>query len=224
MDSRIVEPGELALFAVLCRAYRPRVLWDVGANMGLYSWLFLSESADNTAILFEPDPDNLALIDRTIEDNGLGRALVKRCAVSDRVGDAVFAVDSRTGHTGHLTTMSIDANNVIQVPLVTLDQMVEEFPPPDILKIDVEGAEGSVMAGGANILKKHQPIVLFECFGGSDAARDMLGDTGYALFNAEDPDASTSDAVNFLALPRDKAGDMDAHRVDWRAEMTERGL
>lgn len=223
-DSRIVEPGELALFAVLCRAYQLRVLWDVGANIGLYSWLFLSSNPDNAAVLFEPDPDNLLLIDRTIEDNRLDRATVRRCAVSDNEGKGAFTVDVATGHTGHLVTSLASAGGTIEVPLVTLDQVARDIPPPDIIKIDVEGAEPQVVAGATVLLNDHQPIILFECFAGSEAATALLGPADYKLFNAEDPDGSIEETVNFLALPNDKAGDMEQRRAEWRDEIRARGL
>jgi FkbM family methyltransferase len=224
IDSRIVEPGELALFAVLCRAYELRVLWDVGANMGLYSWLFLSRDPCAAATMFEPDPDNLALIDRTVETNGLDRVTVVRCAVSDRLGETDFATDPLTGHTGHLADVAVGDAPTIKVPVVTLDHVAADRPPPDIVKIDVEGAEGRVFAGALSLLEKHQPIILFESFGGLTEITSLLTGLGYRIFNGEDPDGSLEAAANFLALPGDKAGDVEARRTEWRAELRARGF
>ncbi len=227
VDSRIVEPGELALFAVLCRAYKPRVLWDVGANMGLYSWLFLSQDPTAVATLFEPDPDNLALIDRTIETNGLDRATIMRCAVSDRVGKTDFEIDPLTGHTGHLAghlASSSDGAETIRVPVVTLDHVAANNPPPDIVKIDVEGAEALVFAGAASLLKDCRPIILFESFEGLKDVNAILVDADYQIFNGEDPDGSVEEAANFLAFPRKKTGDVEARRSEWRDELRARGF
>ena len=224
VDSRIVEPGELALFAVLCRAYKPRILWDIGANVGLYSWLFLSQNPTAAALLFEPDPDNLALLDRTVEDNGLDRATIMRCAVSDHVGEASFEIDAVTGHTGHLGPPSPGVGVTIRVPTVTLDQIATDNPSPDIMKIDVEGAEALVFAGAASLLKSCRPIILFESFGGLRDINEILVDAGYQLFNGEDPDGSVDEAANFLALPRDKMDDMEVRRSEWREELRARGL
>jgi FkbM family methyltransferase len=224
VDSRIVEPGELALFAVLCRAYRPRIFWDVGANMGHYSWLFLSADPTAAAILFEPDPDNLALIDRTIANNSLDRATVRRCAVSDSPGDAVFSLDTKTGHTGHLGANQIRRAGTIRVPTVTLDSTLVHTAPPDIIKIDVEGAEMKVFAGAAGLIRTHRPIILFECFEWPNGAAAILADVGYQIFNGEDPDKPIGDAANFLALPRERAADIQTLRCGWRDELSARGF
>lgn len=224
VDSRIVEPGELALFAVLCRAYKPRVLWDIGANMGLYSWLFLSQDLTAAATLFEPDPDNLALIDRTVKANGLDRATIMRCAAADRVGETDFAIDALTGHTGRLAVSSTKGAATIRVPIVTLDHVAADNPPPDIIKIDVEGAEALVFAGAAALLKSHKPIILFESFDGLQGVHPSLTEAGYQIFNGEDPDGSVEDAANFLALPREKLDDMEARRSEWRDELRARGF
>jgi FkbM family methyltransferase len=52
----------------------------------------------------------------------------------------------------------------IEVRLRTIDALVLEgtIPPPDIVKIDVEGAEYDVLAGAADTLRRWQPTVLLE--------------------------------------------------------------
>lgn len=226
LDSRIVEPGEIALFAVLCRRYRPHVLWDVGANIGLYSWLAISADSATRAVLFEPDPDNLALLSRTIADAGIRRATILPCAVSDRAGEAVFQRDTVSGHTGGIAhEKPRDRQDRILVRTVTLDGMMQTEPSPDLVKIDVEGGEAAVFAGAQRLIATVQPILLFESFNSSLASiLAELNAAGYVTIGAEDPDGPMAHASNFLALPARHAAEIQDVREAWRSELAMRGL
>jgi len=69
---------------------------------------------------------------------------------------------------------------------VVLDEFIEYNPPPTIVKIDVEGEEGNVLAGMVNLLQKHQPLLYIEVHPQflSDMQEDVrkrLESTGYEL-------------------------------------------
>ncbi len=51
----------------------------------------------------------------------------------------------------------------IEVSVRRLDDIIEPGTHVDFIKIDVEGAELGVLKGAKNTLKKHKPIVVFEC-------------------------------------------------------------
>jgi hypothetical protein len=72
------------------------------------------------------------------------------------------------------------------VPTVTLDWLTEHFPPPDIIKIDVEGGEVAALEGGAKLLSDRKPIV--HCEVGdehADAVGSLLRSHGYRFFDGE---------------------------------------
>jgi hypothetical protein len=48
------------------------------------------------------------------------------------------------------------------VPTLTLDVLLESFPRPQVLKIDVEGAEALVLAGAERLLSSARPVVFVE--------------------------------------------------------------
>jgi FkbM family methyltransferase len=174
-------------------------------------------------VLFEPDPDNLALLSRTLRDAAIPRATVVPCAVSDKCGEARFLRDRDTGHTGGLA--SGPARSGIDVRTVTLDAMLEAGPPPDLVKIDVEGGEAAVFAGAGRLIGAIQPILLFESFAAARASvLARLGTAGYSVIGAEDPDGPMDEASNFLALPPRHAADLDAIRGAWRSELAITGL
>jgi hypothetical protein len=81
-------------FAFLVDRFRPGIFWDVGANIGLYSLLFLSRNPHGTILAFEPDQRNVHLLTRTTRRNTLSIKIVPK-AVHRQSG-----FDDLTGATG----------------------------------------------------------------------------------------------------------------------------
>lgn len=108
---------------------------DVGANAGSYTLLAASRGAKVTA--FEPNPLPRAFLERSLALNGLA-AQVVAAAVSAEAGSV--AMDLSGDATGHV------AAEGVSVPAVTLDGL--PGPAPTLVKIDVEGHEAAVIAGG----------------------------------------------------------------------------
>jgi hypothetical protein len=65
------EASELDYFVKLADQNNAKVFWDVGANVGLYGFSFVSASPSRTAVLYEPGPDNLAALRHTVSLNTL---------------------------------------------------------------------------------------------------------------------------------------------------------
>lgn len=201
--------SEIANYLQLITALKAQTLWDIGANVGLYSWKFLLAAEQPNAILFEPDKRNIELLERTIERNGLKVVLVRK-AVSDREGTTNFYPDTLTGATGSVVFGDDEQlfvtrhHNVIPEPVVvettTIDAMVNRVPRPDIIKIDVEGAEKEVIEGGLDTIAKFKPALIVEC----SRQREWLTETflrlGYLLHDLRDLAETASVAHNCLAL------------------------
>lgn len=126
---------------------------------------------------FEPHPYNLRVLRKHLELNGLTNCIVIPAAISDQVGKAKFAFGTGTG-TGHLA----DAGE-IEVETVRIDDLVArgELLPPNVIKIDVEGAEIKVLRGAFNTIQAYRPTIflaahspfLLEC------ANELLSHFGY---------------------------------------------
>ena len=117
---------------------------DIGANAGYYT-LLASRSVGpmGRVFAFEPLPLNLQFLREHIRLNGLVNVTVVRKAVSDRQGTARFAA-------GQSPLMGrLSSQGEMEIETVTIDGLVEGgvVPGPQALKIDVEGAEESVLAG-----------------------------------------------------------------------------
>src|SRR5207253_1399605 len=66
-----LEPEIRAAFALVLDLVKPAVFWDIGANIGFYSWFVRRCPSVRQVVMFEPDPTNFALITRTIRENSI---------------------------------------------------------------------------------------------------------------------------------------------------------
>ena len=132
------------------------VVFDVGANVGFYTLLasVLVGSAGKV-VAFEPLPRNLVYLDRHMKMNQCLNVDVLPYAVSDCEMTAEFTF-SKNPSMGHLCT-----KGDITVQTVLIDKLIEskKLFPPDVMKIDVEGAELSVLRGSHQVIKGRRPII-----------------------------------------------------------------
>src|SRR5713226_8854906 len=75
------EPEVSRIFDFLVARLRPRVFWDVGANVGNYSWRLAAIDPGAELVLFEPDPKNFRLLSKTVKNSDLSNARLLNCAV-----------------------------------------------------------------------------------------------------------------------------------------------
>ena len=161
------------------------VFVDVGANAGYYSVLASRHVGEAGAVVaFEPSPAIRARLERNVQMNELGNVSVRPHAVSSRHGHAPFYESADPGNSGiaSLRSGAGRAATPCEVATTTLDDVAAGLARRiDLVKIDVEGAELDVVAGGARTLgRPDAPIIVFESFG--RAAREMfdaLRDFGY---------------------------------------------
>ena len=205
---RTNKPEILALFAALCNVMKPRTFGDIGAFVGFYSFLLKSWDMDVDIIMFEPDPINFDCICQTIRKTGMGKIKCLPYGVSDKDGEGMFAVDRVRGATGTLEdpklAFTARHNDVLpsQVPVrrITIDSMRTHERPIDLMKIDVEGHEESVIKGAEQTLVQDSPVV-FECFHADKPIVSRLHDLGYTFLDAERMVDNLERTTNFLALP-----------------------
>lgn len=131
--------------------------YDIGANVGIYT-LISSEKVGSTGIVvaFEPLPANVNILNKHIEMNKCNNVKVIECALSNVSGSCKFFEHPDN------TMGSISKNGNLEVRMMTLDSIVADniAPPPDFIKMDVEGAESLVLRGGFDVLRNHCPTLL----------------------------------------------------------------
>lgn len=142
------------------------VVYDVGANAG-QSTLHLAEAVGPTGkvVAFEPVPNVFRYLAANVK--ALGQVTAVEGAASDRdgTGEFIFDPDYLTiGRLGESKTMDLPPTPTrTQVRVLRLDSYREHgWPPPDMLKVDVEGGAESVLAGAKEILSVHRPRMYVE--------------------------------------------------------------
>lgn len=122
---------------------------DIGANVG-YTTMTLASIVGPAGHVFavEPDPRNLKLLRGSIRLNRWDeRVSVHPCAVSDRDATAAFRIARRSNlNSLDMTHHTRDANT-IEIPVVSLDSFFRDRPPPNFIKMDIEGHEVNVLRG-----------------------------------------------------------------------------
>jgi FkbM family methyltransferase len=186
-----VDPALLRLAADVVRP--GHTVWDVGANVGLFSFAAAAVAGPAGSVLaVEPDTTLAGLLRRSAAaGHGHAPVQVLPAAVSDEVSVARFHIALRNRATSHLdgygTAMAGGVRFTNLVPTVTLDWLAARFPAPDVLKIDVEGAELAVLNGSAQLLG-HLPTIICEVAARNAAAvSGLLTARGYTLFDGDRP-------------------------------------
>jgi hypothetical protein len=103
MVSGALEPRIKRLFLALLEKIPPESLFfDVGANIGLYTWLAAGVRNDLKIFAFEPDPQNFRLLTKTALAWRANNVSLRQIGLSDVCGTAVFKRDIITSATGSL--------------------------------------------------------------------------------------------------------------------------
>jgi FkbM family methyltransferase len=182
-------------FAMLRQLVRPGdVVYDVGANLGLYSRYLVSLGA-RQVIAFEPVEENRRLLAANLALGQSGeRVTVQPFALADADGAADFQLDDWQSTSGTLSQVTGGGPSLARqnlnlgpvsrsVPCRRLDTLVAAgLPAPDVIKIDVEGAEALVLRGAERLLRQGAPRLLIELHG-AENAREVLSillASGYA--------------------------------------------
>jgi FkbM family methyltransferase len=184
------EPTQTQLFQELVKP--GDVVYDIGAHFGYYTLLSSKLVGDGGKVIaFEPSPANLVRLYRHINLNDRKNVQVLELAVSDHEGIAHF--ETRTGSgVGHLAD-----DGPLEVKLTTLDSLTQ-FPLPQVMKIDVEGAEVGVLNGAKTLFARCKPLIFLSLHGDDlkTSCMSLLSGYGYTFRQIE--------PMEIVALPPKK--------------------
>jgi FkbM family methyltransferase len=150
-----------------------RAIVDVGAHIGLHviAWARRFENAEVVAI--EPG-SAVAVLQLNVARNELGNRIdVIECALSDHAGKADLYLARDDAYTALSDTRRHPILAVTRVEVSTLDSIAAKLDVPlGLVKIDVEGHEDAVIAGGRACIARDKPVLFVEIYGGVASNRD----------------------------------------------------
>lgn len=137
------------------------VFFDVGANIGYYSFLALDRvREDGVVYSFECNPQPLNAFKRTIRLHKPRNLFLENVAVWNHDGEIAFTIERESGHS-HVTPSN---SSGVSVRCRSLDSWAREHSVGrvDIIKIDVEGCELQVLEGAVQLIKACRPLIVCE--------------------------------------------------------------
>ena len=174
------------------------VVWDVGANVGLFTFAAAHRAA--RVLAFEPDPWLADMLERTAAS--CPNVSVMRAAVADYCGRGELHIAKRSRGSNFLMGDGYDPSGgtrrLEQVQVVTLDSLDEALP--NVIKIDVEAGELAVLRGAARLLAHCRPTVICEV-AQENASAVTACLRGYNLFDGERGIQVDTAAWNTVAVP-----------------------
>lgn len=159
-------------------------VFDIGAHAGFYTLAFSGLVGEAGSVFaFEPFAENAKNILKHISVNAVTNATLFQVAVSDQDGVVGF----RVADSSYMGAISTDGN--YRVPSVSIDRLIQQglTPLPDLIKIDVEGAEALVLRGAKDAFKQKKPILVIALHGeaAQEACMRFLIDSGFAAFKLD---------------------------------------
>lgn len=132
---------------------------DIGANQGVLLSIFAGVASGGAHMAFEPVPSlacSLAVRFPHVD--------VRQVALSNDRGQTQFVVHTELPSRSSLRAVGYppDETKTITVEMDRLDDALPSGYVPDLIKIDVEGAELLVLEGGTKTLEGARPLLLFE--------------------------------------------------------------
>lgn len=179
------------------------VVWDVGANVGIFSFCAAAKGAK--VIAFEADIFLISLLRRSARSTGLDVTPIPM-AISDKNDLVEFHIAQRGRSANHIGQGMSDSGGtrwMETVPSATLDWLGERLPNPDFIKIDVEAMENAVLVGGNRLLKERHPGIFCEVCEEPEKRRkttEILHNLGYRLFNVKNEQWVDSAVFSTLAV------------------------
>lgn len=134
------------------------IVFDIGANYGLFSAIAASIAKSGKVYAFEPVKKTQEILKRTADlyDN----IVIEPYAVSDNCGKTMINISTYTSNPGAASIMSVNCDSKTEeVETITLDHFIKQNQVSriDFIKADIEGAERLLLAGAKEVLQKFAP-------------------------------------------------------------------
>jgi len=150
--------AEVGLTSRLCR--EGMTVLDIGANVGLHTLLFArAVGAAGHVWAFEPDPDNFATLARNLELNPYRNVTAVPAAVGTATGEA--SLYRSPFHCDHRVYRTREDQPGVPVEMVSIDEYLPPGQRVDLVKMDIQGAEGMAIRGMTRTLSSNPGLAMF---------------------------------------------------------------
>lgn len=213
IERTIVRDGLYAanLLELIADRCREGSIIDVGANIGAIAIPLAKAFPQCRVYAFEPNPPAFARLMRNVGLNRLENLHARPLAVADHSGTAQFFAFSGAdlGQSSIVKPQRFEETPTkIEVQVATLDDLFVAAANTEVIKIDVQGNELSVLQGARQLIARHRPLIVFEHedtnFGSVDEAiaarqglRKFFADVGYNTFYVTRQDGNMWFPVNW---------------------------
>ncbi|GIG19831.1 hypothetical protein Cch01nite_05550 [Cellulomonas chitinilytica] len=146
-------------------AFLPRVpddalVWDVGANVGIYAVLLSRAAPKGRVVAFEPVPESRARLSANLEKNHAENVTVEPVALSNHSGTARMTVHPEAHGCDQISLSPADDG--VEVETATGDRFASRYGDPDVIKVDIEGHEPEFLEGCWDMLERRKPLLMLE--------------------------------------------------------------
>lgn len=179
--SRFMSPGTYAL--------------DVGANIGTHSLAMAVSMHDGHVVAFEPNPRLRRRLSNNVRINEITNLVIDDRAVSNESGRVTLHTPGESwSNQGMSSLLALADWDEVEVDATTLDDFAQGLDRSvSLIKIDVEGWEGAVLAGARHLLERDSPALIFEF------QEDYWSMAGYSL-NVVIDDLRSCGYVRFMRI------------------------
>lgn len=149
-----------------CSSHATKI-FDLGANIGQASLLELYSENVNELLLVDPNPKALSkAAENMIMNHLIDRVRFSCASVSDQADQSIEFWTVGTGAAGSMwkqhAKTAAKKHQSYSVPTTTIDNLSEHFGAPDLIKIDIEGAESLALKGCQNTVKNRSTRIFVE--------------------------------------------------------------
>lgn len=149
-------------------AFAKKDIIDAGAFIG-DSALIFSGLTNGKVYAFEPSGDNYALLQKTVEMNGLGNVVPCRMALGKERGQVELTKSIIPSANTQIKNKAVPYFGTETAKVARLDDFVRENGlDVGLIKVDIEGAEQLLLAGALETIRTMRPALLISIYHNAD--------------------------------------------------------
>ncbi len=156
--------GEKEYVLQMVNELRPNdIFYDIGSSVGLVSINAAKKLTNGKVYSFEPDPENILRLTENYKVNNLKNFSIQKMAVGDQYGKMKLYTSGSNGYSPSLQKVN-GIENYIEVEVQSIDDLIDSnaIEKPNVIKIDIEGAEMIAIKGMKRLLESDKrPRTLF---------------------------------------------------------------